>query len=156
MFAALFFATTPLLNLEVGQAYEIVGQLDCEVDAGTIDLHGAASTSSIGNGKKRVSLLFSTQWPADWSEGKKSKIGLLAFETQGEATTLSEIDYNYDYVPVDSTEPQPTIVLQSGVTFYVLSPRDGSNKWNYEENQVLAHGATQTFKGICEVSKKGK
>ena len=154
MFAALLLATTPLLNLGAGQAYEIVGRLDCEVEAGKIDLHGATSTSSMDSGKKKVSFLFSTQWPADWPKGRKNRTGLLALETQGGVTTLEELDYNYDYVPVDSEEPQPPIAFQSGATFYLLSPRRGSSKWDYEENQVLVHGATQAFKGICEVRKK--
>ncbi|MEP7222604.1 MAG: hypothetical protein ABI673_08050 [Novosphingobium sp.] len=153
MFAILLLATARLLNLEDGQAYEVVSQLDCSVYAGTIDLHGAASTSSMGSGKKRVSLMFSTLWPAD-KPGRK--IGLLAVETEGETTTLQELDYTLDYVPIKSNVPQPVLAFVSGATFYSLSPRDGSSKWVYEERQVLVHGATQTYEGICEVRKTGE
>ena len=155
MFAFLLFASAHLLNLEVGQAYEIVGQLDCEVKAETIDLHGADSTSSTGSGRKKVSLLYSTLWPADMPERSK-KIGLLKVETQGRMTTLEELDYNYDYIPNNEPHPQPDLVFASGVTFYSLLKRGGSTKWDYEERQLLVHGATATYKGVCELKMPGE
>lgn len=151
MIAALLLATTPLLNLDAGQAYEIVSQVDCEVDPGTVDMNGAASTSLYGSGKKKVSFLFSTKWPAS----NKKKIGVLALEAQGGETTLKELDYNYDYVPVDTNEWQPPMFFQSGMTSYWLLPQEASNKLEYEEKEILVHGAMQTYKGTCEVRAKG-
>lgn len=155
MFAILLLATAPVLNLDPGQSFEIVGHMDCDVDAGVVDLNGATSTSSIGYGKKRISLLFVTQWPADLPKPDK-KTGLLAFVTQNGTTTLNEMEYDFDYVPTESDAPQPSLLFQSGMTTYFLAPRQGSSKWDYEETQLLVHGAKQTYKGVCEIRGKGE
>lgn len=143
-----------ILNLgEVGQSYQIVAQIDCKIGQEKIDMNGAASTVSMGGGPKTISLFFATKWP--WQ--KSSKIGVLALEAQGEETTLGELTYNSETAPpIRSNGPQPPVFLSLGdATFYVLTPRNDPKKWlwDYEEHSVLVHGATQTYKGICELKE---
>jgi hypothetical protein len=155
LLAALLLATSPILNLGVGQAYQIVSQIDCDISENNVDMNGAAATVSMGGGKKRVSLLFTTKWP--WA--KNSKIGVLALETQGKRTTLEELAYSADWAPISSNGPQLALLLGRGeATFYALTPRDDPKKWlwDYEEHQVLVDGATQTYKGICELKENGE
>ena len=156
MFASLLIMTSSILNLdEVGQTYQIVARIDCEVGAGSIDMNGADSTVSTGEGKKKVSLLFSTKWPSK----KNGKIGVLAQETQGEETTLEELTYSSDYVPAVSSGPPipvPSLVLSQGTTSYFLMARDGPKEptWDYVETRVLVHGAVEKYQGVCELKDK--
>lgn len=158
MFAVLLLITSPILNLDkVGQVYQIVARIDCEVSAGSIDMNGADSTVSMDDGKKKVSLLFSTKGQAE----NYSKIGVLALETQGGETTLEELTYSSDYVPgvpaVPGEPPIPmlSLVLSQGeATFYRLTPEDDPKKWvwDYNETQVLLHGAIKNSQGACKLN----
>ena len=153
MFAGLLMATLPILNFkEPGQAYQIAAQIDCEVGPSKVDLNGAASTTSFGSGRKKVSFLFTTLWPLE----KDSKIGLLELEVSGNETILSELDYTTNYVPRSlNGRPPPPLSFGGGTVFYTLSPRAERNKWrwDYERKQVLVHGSLQSEKGTCELKR---
>lgn len=43
------------------------------------------------------------------------------------------------------------LLFGSPTNFYTLSPRDGSSKWDYQQEVLLTHGAVQTYKGVCEL-----
>jgi hypothetical protein len=155
VFAALLLATSTILNLDVGQAYQVVAQVDCKIGDRSLDMNGAASTVSMNDGKKNVSLLFVTKWP--WA--KNSKIGVLAIESGGGETNLEELTYNSDYVPIRSNGAQLALSLMIGeATYYLLTPRSDPKAWlwDYEESSVLVHGAIQRFKGTCELKEKAE
>jgi hypothetical protein len=149
----LLLTALPVLNLDVGQAYEIVARMECKVDDAGIDLNGAASTSAIGGGKKTVTLIFTKKWPADLHK----EIGVLAFETSGKETTLQELTYGQESVPTLSDVPQAPMAFQGGATVYSLSSQYGPGNalWNYEEVQVLVHGAVRKYRGVCTLTAAG-
>ena len=150
---ALFFAA-PMLNLEVGQAFEIHAQVDCVTGVETLDFNGAASTSGGPGGKKRISFLFMKKWGAD-----TNKLGVLMIEKFASGySVMQEVSYGMDYIPGEANQPKLSFAFYIGHgTYFNLNSVDEPKgfDWDYHETQVRSHGAVMEYKGTCKLIKKG-
>lgn len=150
MLLELLLAASQILNLDQGQAYEVVARMECRTGVESIDMNGASSTSAIGGGEKAVTLIFMKKWPSETAKD----VGVLVLETEGKTTTLAEATNGQNRVPILSDVPQAPISL-GPAPLYSLTPEYGKKNasWTYEEVQILVHGAVRKYKGVCKLTE---